>query len=133
MSVLLDAVGRAFFVARQCRSVFRTGSCCLLPALLCLLTASSPADAARFFHGGQRKVRACVLLLPSSTVDLTDPTRAVNSYYPEGENLNPFLFYVLDRRTDLRPDAWEFVDPIAPPTVTQAMSDRWSRIGGSGQ
>jgi hypothetical protein len=95
---------------------------CLLTAVIPLLTLPAPASAARFFHGEPRRVRACVLLLPSTATDQN------SVYFPDGQNPNPFLFYALDRRTDLRPDSWEFENPIAPPTVTQAMADRWGRI-----
>jgi hypothetical protein len=85
----------------------------------------SPASAAAFFHGEPRQVKACVLLLPS-----TAPTPG-SGFYPDGQNLNPYVFFVMDQREDLKPPSWEFVNPLAPPTVTQAMAARWSRLGSS--
>jgi hypothetical protein len=92
-------------------------------ALFAGTVAFSPsAHATRFFHGKPRQIRACVLLLPS--------TSGVSpAYAPDGQNVNPYVFYVMDQRRDLRPDSWEFVNPIAPPTVTQVMKNRWDRIG----
>src|SRR5262249_23756808 len=79
------------------------------------------AEAAKFFHGEPRQVRACVLLLSSTSA-------AAPAYAPAGQNVNPYVFYVMDQRTDLRPDSWEFMNPMAPPLVTGAMHDRWASI-----
>src|SRR5689334_6936271 len=100
------------------RRVARVAASFAFLFLLSLLGRPSPAAAARFFHGESRKVRACVLLLPSTG----------RAALPDGLNLNPFVFYALDQRTDLRPDYWAFENPIAPATVTQAMVNRWSAI-----
>lgn len=113
------------------RESVRPGSRRILFTVLPLFTALlgsalgclAPAQAARFFHGEPRQVRACVLLLPSTSAART-------AYAPDGQNLNPYVFYVMDRRTDLRPEAWEFVNPTAPPLVTGAMQSRWDRITG---
>jgi hypothetical protein len=108
--------------ARRCRPRYRSYSLRLLLLLLAVLSSLAgrlaPAEAARFFHGETRKVRACNLLLPA-----TARTSG------REQNPSPFLFFALDRRTDIRPDDWEFVNPLAPPTVTAAMDARWRGVG----
>src|SRR5215218_6891955 len=63
-----------------------------------------PARAAKFFHGDPRQIRACVLTLPSTA------RNSDNRFYPNGQIVNPYVFFALDQRTDLRPDSWEFVN-----------------------
>lgn len=41
------------------------------------------------------------------------------------ENPDPHLFYVVDSRTDLRPAGMEFVNPLAPPSITSDIYQRW--------
>src|SRR5712691_9091244 len=90
-------------------------------AVLCALILPAPARAASFFHGEPRPVRACVLLLPSTVP-------AAPAFGPDGQNINPYVFYAMDQRTDLRPQSWEFVNPMAPPAVTEEMRQRWLRL-----
>ena len=41
------------------------------------------------------------------------------------ENVTPYVFYVMDRRTDLKPAGWEFVNPLASTTITGDVYNRW--------
>lgn len=41
------------------------------------------------------------------------------------ENSVPHLFYILDRRTDMKPAGWEFVNPLAPGTLSGEAYARW--------
>jgi hypothetical protein len=55
-------------------------------------------------------------------------TRALNMPNGEGsENPDPHVFYVLDSRTDLKPNGLEFVNPLAPPTITGSIYERWRK------
>ena len=55
-------------------------------------------------------------------------TRALNMPNGEGsENPDPHVFYVLDARTDLKPVGVELVNPLAPPTITGEIYERWRR------
>src|SRR5690606_8203288 len=47
-------------------------------------------------------------------------------YWP----VNSHLFYVLNQRTDLRPDDLVIVNPAAPPNVTDNQARRWSLTTG---
>ena len=97
-------------------SINRRAACLSLLALLASVAERpAPGRAAEFFHGEPRQVRACTLLLPSTAA-------AQSSSAPDGQNQNPYVFYVMDQRTDLRPESWEFVNPMAPP----AMMLRWT-------
>ncbi|MCC6442316.1 MAG: hypothetical protein IT210_02545, partial [Armatimonadetes bacterium] len=72
----------------------------------------------------RREVKVCNLIFPGFVQN--DPL----AY----ENPDPYLFYVLDRRTDLKPLNMEFVNPLAPTRVTAAVINRWqARMDRTGQ
>ena len=53
-------------------------------------------------------------------------TRALSLPGNQGsENPDPHVFYVLDSRTDLKPNGVEFVNPLAPSTITGDIHERW--------
>src|ERR1043165_3028217 len=93
------AAGRHFGIRYLCLS------------LLAGLVLPAPARAASFFHGEPRQIRACVLLVPSTAPVLTGLSTPASVFAPLGQNLNPYVFYAMDQRTDLRPQSWEFVNP----------------------
>src|SRR6059058_1491647 len=102
----------------------------LLAAALCCLAPGARAD--RFRHALPRQIKAAVLLIPSTTPGPPRPGGNVNSpWYPLGQNLNPYVFYIADGRRDLKPEGWEFVNPLAPATVSDTMVQRWARIQGT--
>jgi hypothetical protein len=71
------------------------------------------------------KVRCGILLLQSTA-----------SFWARGvpTNADPYVFYNLERRQDLRPPSWEFENPLAPGTVTPEIKARWDAIvSGTGQ
>jgi hypothetical protein len=89
------------------------------------------AHAAKFLHGQPRQIKCAVLLIPSTTPGPPRsalPPAPFNRYFPLGQNLNPYVFYVADERRDLKPTSWEFVNPLAPATVTDQMAGRWAQI-----
>src|SRR5262245_44023660 len=88
------------------------------------LAATGPGEAARSRYGRPRQVKVCNLLVPS-----TARLAGAAGYLPMGQNRNPHLFLVLDRRTDLKPEDWEFVNPLAPPVLNGAQVNRWTQIG----
>lgn len=47
-------------------------------------------------------------------------------------NLAPHVFFYLDRRTDLKPIGWTFVNPQSSTSYTSAQSDRWNLVAGGG-
>jgi hypothetical protein len=121
-------------------------------ALVLLCAGSLPmAWAARQTQGRVRRVKACVGIIPT----MGEPTPAAGpagytgtsggpnpmmfpptGYRPDPDalfrdrspNPNPYIFYFLDQRKDLKPDGWEFVNPVAPAFVTVQQAARW---GGS--
>ena len=71
------------------------------------------AQAASFTYSEQSKqIRAGVLLLPNSSLN--------PAFRP-----NPYTFYVMDQRHDLKPAGWDFYNPFAPTHVTPAILSRW--------
>ena len=47
-------------------------------------------------------------------------------------NLAPHVFFYMDRRTDLKPVSWTFVNPQSSTSYTSAQSDRWNLLAGGG-
>lgn len=96
-----------------------------LPALLMSLAAlawqSAHADVNNY-QGTRHQINACVLVSSASSVFGHGPV-----------NPAPYVFYALDRRTDLKPAGYSFVNPLAPSTITNDIYKRWQiRQGGSG-
>ncbi|MCH8274878.1 MAG: hypothetical protein IH851_08810 [Armatimonadetes bacterium] len=70
------------------------------------------------------KIRCGILLLESTA-----------AFWGAGvpTNADPYVFFNLDRRTDLKPPAWEFDNPLASGSITPQMEARWDAIfGGAG-
>jgi hypothetical protein len=84
------------------------------------LMANAPsvrADA-HSYASTKRQIKACVLVSNAATV-----TSGGVTYQ---ENSAPYFFYMLDRRTDLKPAGWDFVNPLAASTVTGDIRQRWT-------
>lgn len=43
-------------------------------------------------------------------------------------NADPYVFYNLERRNDIKPAGWEFTNPLSSGTVTPQMQARWDAI-----
>ena len=74
------------------------------------------ADALSYASSA-RQIKACVLVSNAATF--------VTGGVTIPENAVPYVFYMLDRRTDLKPSGWSFVNPLASSTVTTAIRERW--------
>ncbi len=72
----------------------------------------------RYQHARLRRLKACVLLVPTPG----DPDAGSQTQSP---NPNPYLFYVLNERSDMRPDGWRFYNPAAPTYPTYQHTLRW--------
>ncbi len=89
-----------------------------LLALAATLNATTRANADATNYASQRRqIRACVLVSNASK-DIINPTSGP-------QNVTPHVFYLMDRRMDLKPGGWDFVNPLAPSTITPAMVARW--------
>jgi hypothetical protein len=47
-------------------------------------------------------------------------------------NLAPHIFFYLDRRSDLKPIGWTFVNPQSSTSYTSTQADRWNLVAGGG-
>src|SRR5438045_3898751 len=75
------------------------------------LLAARMATADAYSYANQRRqIKACVLVSSDADGD-GDVVGDLTDYAP-------FFFYVLDRRTDLKPAGWEFLNPLAPSNIT---------------
>ena len=70
---------------------------------------------------GRRQIKACVLVSGNKTAGLSPPIK---------RNFTPHLWYVMDKREDVKPGGWEFVNPLAPSTITGEIYKRWQTRGG---
>ena len=83
--------------------------------------AERPASAdATTYSASKRQFKVGVLLL-ESTIDHTDKTQEAKG----PENPDPYVFLVADARADVKPQGWEFVNPLAPGTITPDVRARW--------
>src|SRR5579859_5047174 len=94
-----------------------------LIAIAVLLAAGACAPRAvqadaHTYVSARRQVR--VGILTSGALNLV-----VNGTNYGSENPDPYVYYVLDSRTDLKPLGLEFVNPLAPPVITGSIYDRW--------
>src|ERR1700709_2513333 len=89
--------------------------CTAIIAIAALIsgTGHSYADVTNYIST-RRQIKVCVLVSNASVVGNAK------------ENGTPHLFYILDKRTDLKPAGWSFVNPLAPSSITQAMIKEWS-------
>jgi hypothetical protein len=85
----------------------------LLTALVAVCAPETAHAQPTNYAGERRQIRACVLV--SSATSLNNPT--------------PHVFYALDNRPDYRPAGWEFINPIAPNTITPKVYARWKARG----
>jgi hypothetical protein len=74
------------------------------------------ADATRYTTQ-TRQIKACVLVSNATS-------RVVNGQVIKNDPV-PYLFYALDARSDYKPAGWQFVNPLAPSTITQGIYNRW--------
>ena len=75
--------------------------------LLTVQAAVTPAQADTHSYASERRqIKACVLV-----------TNAAPGVGGGPENVTPHVFYILDRRTDLKPAGWEFINPLASATI----------------
>ncbi len=85
-----------------------------------LIFAFLPAFAGQFTYSAMKRVfKVCNLLVDSAKYNPSDPQSPP-------ENSDPYVFYVLDKREDLKPYGWELVNPLAPPTVSPEVAYRWN-------
>src|SRR5579871_5884383 len=93
-------------------------------ALLALLVAgigsASRADT-HSYASQPRQIKAGILV-----------TNAAPGIVGTGpENAVPYVFYIMDRRADLKPAGWSFINPLAPPTLTGDIVQRWKNRDGN--
>ncbi len=93
----------------------------LLLTGLGLLTvgAAIPVQADTHSYASERRqIKACVLV-----------TNAITGTGGGPQNVTPHVFYIMDRRSDLKPAGWEFVNPLAAGTITGDIYARWQTRG----
>ncbi len=76
--------------------------------------------AGQFTYSAKKRVfKVCNLLMDSAPYNPSDPNSPP-------ENSDPYVFYVLDSREDLKPYGWELINPLAPATVSPEIAYRWN-------
>ncbi len=107
-------------MTRRCSRILASLATLTIAAVSTVLSGlRMPASAdAHSYASTKRQIKACVLVSNAATVTSGGVT------YPE--NSAPYFFYLLDRRTDLKPAGWEFVNPLAASTITGDIRQRWT-------
>src|SRR5579871_6987747 len=81
-----------------------------------------PSKADTHSYASQRRqVKACVLV--SNAASKTVVIGGQNVIIPENDV--PYVFYMMDSRNDFKPAGWEFMNPLAPATISPDMVQRW--------
>src|ERR1041384_6534437 len=83
--------------------------------ILGLLVACQAARADTATYATQRRQVRCGIVV----------SKALEVANNGPENPDPYIFYVLNSRTDLKPLGLDFVNPLAPPVVTSDIYQRW--------
>ncbi len=99
-------------------------------ALLAVVVAAVACTAvsAKSFRYAERKrqIKVANLLVDSA---MQNPSQGIS---PDNlENPDPHVWYILNR-SPLKPPGWEFVNPLAPSTVTEEIRRRWINRAGGG-
>ena len=99
-----------------------------LGAGVALPPRAAHADATTF-STTKRQYKVGVLLL-DSTIDANLDGAVSPAEAAKGpENTDPHLFYIADSLSEVKPQNWDLVNPLAPPTVTAEIFSRWSAPG----
>ena len=105
------------------RRVIATAATVVVAAALSVATLGivcpRPASADAVTYSTTKKTYKVGILLLDSAIDLANPNRGP-------ENPDPYVFYIADQRTDIKPQGWELDNPLAPGTVTTDIYDRWA-------
>src|ERR1051326_7179017 len=88
-----------------------------------LSLGEKPTKADTHSYASQRRqIKACLLV--SNAASKVVVIGGQNVIIPENDV--PYVFYMMDRRTDFKPAGWEFVNPLAPATISPDMVQRWT-------
>ncbi len=101
----------------------------LLAAFVAAVLPAAPvrAQADALAYSTTRRTFNVGNLLLQSTIDADRNGVITDTEAARGpENPDPFVFYIADDRTDVKPLDWEFVNPFAPKSVTQTELSRWA-------
>lgn len=105
----------------------------LLMVGCCLAGTVVRAQVATTYSSNKRTLKVGILLLDSTTDADLDGVISPAEAARGPENPDPFIFYIADARVDLKPQNWEFINPLSPKTVTNDIANRWTaRTGGNG-
>ena len=89
----------------------------LVAAPLSLTPRVARAQDATAYSTTQRTFKVGILLVDSTTNPGNIPAGP--------ENVDPYVFYIADQRKDVKPQGWDFSNPVAPKTVTTEVYNRW--------
>jgi len=83
---------------------------------------ASHADATTY-SSTKRQFKVGILLVDSTAYNFNVAPPALLPGGPE--NPDPFVFYIADARSDVKPQNWELINPLAPTQVTADVKARW--------
>ena len=98
---------------------------CLLAALAALLPVRTAHAGSYTYSTRQRTINAGILLLDDANSGMIDSPSTGNGKNTGANNPDPYVFYILNQRSDIKPLGWNIVNPLAPPNVSGPIRDRW--------
>lgn len=88
----------------------------LITSMVCFCLTVATSFGATFTYSDQTKqIKAGVVVLESTPL------------------VNPYVFFIMNQRQDLKPSGWEFYNPLAPTHVTPEIAARWGSTYTAGQ
>jgi hypothetical protein len=91
-----------------------------------LVFPAAEARADAYTYSTTRRILKAGILMLDSTIDANgDGVISPGEAALGPENTAPYLFHIADARADVKPTNWEFVNPLAPQTVTADVKARW--------
>ena len=100
----------------------------LIAAAVAAWLPARPAHAAVYTYSTrQRTINAGILMADDLGSGMGEgyPTPTAAQITMGTNNPDPYVFYILNQRSDIKPLGWNIVNPLASPTVTGDIQARW--------
>ena len=101
----------------------------LIAAVAALVPVRTVSAAAYTYSTRQRTINAGVLIVDAPGSGMQDLHNTGGAFVDTGmgySDPDPYVFYILNQRSDIKPLGWNFINPLAAPSVTGDILTRWN-------